>query len=400
MASGPVGLWVDWAGDGFATGAYDDCTQLVTHASYSRGSSPEITGAAQAGQAVFTVKNPNALFNPDNAAGPLYGLLRDGAPVWWGMREDGTISGSSTATVRGRFAGRVVEVVPLPVPGAGSSTPLAQIICEDPLALYGRIPVKLSDDCSPPIAPSVEQYYTASYDLGGCLTSSWPQDPAASGNLLIAFLAQRGNPGHGNITLIGTTAAPGTCNAVADVPGTDWTDITGFDIATGGGWPNGDGGPITMAYRMSTLTEPQHTAWNTVSASEHSRTHHIEIAGLSGAPTVTATSHDQSTAGSVFTSPSITVPAAGFIFAGFSYSASGPSDGASAAFTMTARTPAVDLTRGYGGDPAFSSYFWPYSWFGYQIVSGGGTYTITLDRSAAPRNPTSPYGWIMGFWPS
>lgn len=151
MGSGPVGLWIDWDNDGFGTGAYDDCTSLVTRATYSRGSSPEITGAAQAGQAVFTVRNPAGLFNPDNAGGPLYGLLRDGAPVWWGMREDGTISGSSVATVRGRFAGRVVEVVPLPQAGAGSSTPLAQIICEDPLALYGRIPVALSDDCSPPI---------------------------------------------------------------------------------------------------------------------------------------------------------------------------------------------------------------------------------------------------------
>lgn len=151
MASGPVGLFVDWDSDGFGTGAHDNLSSILTHASYSRGSSPEITGAAQAGQAVFTVLNPSAIFNPDNASGPLYGKLHDGPPVWFGLREDGTIAGTSTATVRGRFAGRVTEVVPLPVPGGGTSTPLAQIICEDPLALYGRIPVKLSDDCSTPL---------------------------------------------------------------------------------------------------------------------------------------------------------------------------------------------------------------------------------------------------------
>lgn len=153
MTSGPPGLWIDWDDDGFATGDYDNLSSLVISAHYSRGGTPEITGAAQAGQGLFVVKNPDGLFDPDNASGPLYGKLHDGPRVWWGVNSDGTIVDKG-ATVRGRFAGRITDVAPIPVAGAGGSTPTAEIVCEDPLGWYGRTPVVLSDNCSPAPAPA------------------------------------------------------------------------------------------------------------------------------------------------------------------------------------------------------------------------------------------------------
>jgi hypothetical protein len=83
---------------------------------------------------------------------------------------------------------------------------------------------------------------------------------------------------------------------------------------------------------------------------------------------------------------------AGYIFAGMSYSASGPGDGSSAPFVMTPTAPAVTLDSGY----AIGS-FAPYSWFGYLRVEAAGSYAIELTRSAVPRNPTYGYGWICVF---
>ena len=97
--------------------------------------------------------------------------------------------------------------------------------------------------------------------------------------------------------------------------------------------------------------------------------------------------------GPTFTSPNIVATGAGFIYAGWIYRCTGPSDGSSSSFTVTATAPAVDLTQGFCAD-----YFGGYSWLGYLKVSGAGTYNIVLNRSAAPR-ASYGHGWIMGFWP-
>lgn len=152
MASVP-GLWIDWDGTGFGTSVNGDCTALLVNAQYQRGGTPEITGAAQAGSGTFTLLNPDGLFDPDNASSPLYGLLKDGVPVWFGLNEDGTLEDKS-APVHGRFAGRILTISPIPQAGAGDSTPTAEIVCEDALGWYSRVFVALGDDCSPGPSPT------------------------------------------------------------------------------------------------------------------------------------------------------------------------------------------------------------------------------------------------------
>ena len=189
---GTPGLWFDWTGGGFGSGANDNCTDLVMNATYTRGGAPEITGAAQAGSATFIVKNPDGLFDPDNSAGPLYGQLVDGVPVWWGVNDDGTISDKG-ATVYGRFAGRITDISPLPVAGASGSTPTAEIVCEDALGWYARTPVALTDDCS---------------STAACLTTNpilgyFSPTPAAIAWTGLSFV---GVSGHPTQTTFGTEA--------------------------------------------------------------------------------------------------------------------------------------------------------------------------------------------------
>jgi hypothetical protein len=181
-----------------------------------------------------------------------------------------------------------------------------------------------------------------------------------------------------------------------DIPGTDWTYISGHNIADNRGWPNGQGEPILMAWRIGVVGEPQTTRWRTAGAG--TRVHHIEIEGLSGAPTVTAVSDNQDGTGSVFTSPALASPGPGYWFCGMSYGSSGPDDGASPFYTMAARAPAVDLSNGFAWGPGDG--YGPNSWFGYLKVDGAGTDHVVLDRSATPRNANSPYGWLCGFWPA
>lgn len=151
-----VGLLFDWTGGGFGSGANDDCTSLLMSYQGNRGGSPELTGSAQAGSATFVLLNPDGLFDPDNTSSPLYGLLRDGVRVWFGANEDGSLSGAGTP--RGRFAGRVTDISPLPMAGAGTSTPTVEIVCEDALGWFARTQVALSvpavaSDFVPPLPP-------------------------------------------------------------------------------------------------------------------------------------------------------------------------------------------------------------------------------------------------------
>lgn len=130
-----AGLFIDFDSDGFDVGAYDDCTADLISAQYRRGGSAEITGVALPGSGTFVLRNRDGRYDPGNASGPLYGKLRDGVPVWFGINTDGT------------FAGRIVDITV--VPSAGTTDPsTVEIVCEDALGWYGRVPVEMTDECA------------------------------------------------------------------------------------------------------------------------------------------------------------------------------------------------------------------------------------------------------------
>lgn len=262
-------------------------------------------------------------------------------------------------------------------------------ISEDPTRAY-----RLDLELTPIVVPGVPSYFTST-NVGGCEVGTWPLGSPGAGKLLVGFLAGRDNSMDYDNPLIvpsGNGVAPGseTCNALLDIAGTEWTYIQG---AFGGDLAN-QSVTMTMAYRDSVAGEPQVIRWGgpgLIAGTARPRSHQVAIEGLSGAPTVTA-SASGSPMGAVMTSPSIVVPAAGYIFAGFGYRVGGPAEGGQA-FTLSARAPAVDLTQGY----AYGS-FGPYSWFGYLHVDAGGTYDITLDRTAYSGSNWGRW-WLMGFWP-
>lgn len=260
-------------------------------------------------------------------------------------------------------------------------------ISEDPTKAY-----RLQLELTPITIPGVPQAFTST-NLSGCEVGTWPNGSPGDGKLLVGFLAQRdASTSDATIVPIGSSlpADSEACNDDFDVAGTEWTFIDNLTITNGAG----QSGQLTLAYRDSEADEPQVIRWGGVgglSGTSRPRSHEIAISGLSGAPTVTQ--KGTCAMGATMTSPSITVPAAGYIFAGFNYRCTGPADGASSAFTLSAQAPAVDSTQGfqYAG-------FGGYSWFGYLHVDSAGTYDISLDRSNAPRGSHAA-GWIMGFWP-
>lgn len=130
----PPGVYMDWLNDGFGAGI-DDVTTYVASWVINRGGSPEITGGAQPGSATIVLKNTGDRFNPYYAAGPLYGKLIDGVPVWIGVNNDGTLTGTNPV---GLFAGRITDITLLPAGGATTS-PMVEIQCEDALSWYRRL---------------------------------------------------------------------------------------------------------------------------------------------------------------------------------------------------------------------------------------------------------------------
>lgn len=137
-----VGVYMDWDGDGFDTGANDAVTTYVQSWSITRGAGPEIIGGSQPGGCIIRLKNTSDRFNPFYAAGPLYGKLTDGVPVWIGVTDDGKVSGS---TANGLFGGRITDISL--IPGEGTSVaPEVEIICEDALGWYRRMDCRVFDD--------------------------------------------------------------------------------------------------------------------------------------------------------------------------------------------------------------------------------------------------------------
>jgi hypothetical protein len=227
------------------------------------------------------------------------------------------------------------------------------------------------------------QWATETHLAGGCMVTL-EHDPSP-GSTQIGFAAQRAGPE--DMSDMGPTSYDADDVNASPVAGTTFTLLANA-TARATEYPMG------MAYDTSTGDHTRFPAFENLGSNGRTRGHIVEITGIAAAPTDSDTSSNQSTSGSSFVSPAVTASGPGYVFGGMSYSAPGPGDGSSSPFTMAPQVGAVTLTAGYAiGSLA------PYSWFGYLRVESAGSYSITLSRSAVPRNPTSGYGWVIGFWP-
>ena len=242
-------------------------------------------------------------------------------------------------------------------------------------------------------APPFEQYGTDT-ELAA-VDFTWPEGDPTPGHLLVGFLAGRGQTSAALTDLIPWSVPSEASNTILDaIPGTDWTYIDGALLR-----PVPGEFPIVMTYRYpATADDTQWIIWAGITGgTSRPRGHHVERSGFAGPPTVTV--KEVSSGFAPFTSPDITVPGAGIIYAGFSTAHSGPSDNVNAwpGFVLDAVAPAVTLTRGYA-----DSLFAPYSWFGYRLVSSAGTYQIDLTLTGLELGPSEnpDIGWILCFFPS
>lgn len=157
------GFWMDFARDGFDDGSGpanddpllarmlpqaaavgtaaggDNITAYVMRADWYRGASYDHVGSSGPGGFTLLLDNRDGRWDPDNTAGPYYGLLTPGVPVWAGaIRDTGALSGAGT--VAGFIAGRVREYVPT-VDASGRR--VCEVIGEDALATYSTSFVSL-----------------------------------------------------------------------------------------------------------------------------------------------------------------------------------------------------------------------------------------------------------------
>lgn len=147
VTSPTSGWWVDWGDDGFSaalgggTGEYelarsmpeagslaatggDEITPWVKKVTWQRGGQGDLLGGQMPGSCVITVNNTDGRFNPDNASGPYYGLLKPGRKVWGGAER-------TSGTTKGLFGGYLKDIVPIPGPKKE-----AQLICHDVFGVW------------------------------------------------------------------------------------------------------------------------------------------------------------------------------------------------------------------------------------------------------------------------
>lgn len=162
------GYWIDWAGDGFDTGAGgtavtegprlarglpqaasvgtasggDNVTPYVLASSWYRGGSYDHVGANGPGGFTILLDNSTGRFDPDNTASDLYGLMRPGLPVWAGaIAATGAVgTANGTGTVAGFIAGTVREFVPT-VDASGRR--VCEVIGEDAFGPYSEATVSV-----------------------------------------------------------------------------------------------------------------------------------------------------------------------------------------------------------------------------------------------------------------
>ena len=105
---------VDWAGNGFGVGAYDDITARVISGNISRSG----------GSCVLVLDNTDGRFWPDNAGSPLYGLVKPGPRC--------RVVVTYSATTYRLFGGLLRRIVPIAEAGGAATVTL---VMEDHLQL-------------------------------------------------------------------------------------------------------------------------------------------------------------------------------------------------------------------------------------------------------------------------
>lgn len=116
---------VDWDNNGNYSGTYDYITSEVLSIAWHRGA-PDWAGGSETGGATIRVRNYDQKYNPDNAAGPLYGNLLPGRPVH--------IMATYNGTTYGIFGGYIERIIPL----ADGGVREAELICVDVFQLWSR----------------------------------------------------------------------------------------------------------------------------------------------------------------------------------------------------------------------------------------------------------------------
>lgn len=151
-----VTVRVDWDNDGTFATAGDDITADVSTTdpsavavSISRGASADFGSGDASGRCTIVVRNDTGKYLPDNASSPLAGKLKVGRPVW--------ITATYSAVTYGLFAGHLSGIVPDP------ASRMATLICDDPLARYGRLEAAVADSTT----RSLKAYRTAILDAIG-----------------------------------------------------------------------------------------------------------------------------------------------------------------------------------------------------------------------------------------
>ncbi len=248
-------------------------------------------------------------------------------------------------------------------------------------------------ELSPQVPESQEQYGTDA-QLQQVARFTWPQGTPGAGTLLVGVLASRDTPGVVNATTVPHSHPTWSDALFGYNPGADWTSIAAFDIESGGGGAAGDG--LAMAWRNSTVADTAYIAWEGTPDQTYGRprSHQMQIAGLSGAPTVQATQGDQIQTGTTYTSPTIAATGAGYIIGGFHLAMPGPHDRPITVTNMAANAPTILLTGGWMHDG-----FGGYSMLVYRYVTGAGSYTLSIERTGALIvSDQHTHGWIAAFW--
>lgn len=206
------------------------------------------------------------------------------------------------------------------------------------------------------------------------------------GHFLVGFLAAnptKSSPWSTDVRPVGISGG-------VPVAGTRWTFL---EQGHTGNNTSSNSGPFMLADRLVALAEPAAAIWGyyTTCGAFGIRGAHAEIRGLTGPCSVTAVKSDTHAEGLTKSLPDITVPEAGIIVYGFSWSEAAV--GAFAGTYLTCNSPVTEIQHFWDVAP-------PFMILAYQLASGAGTYSGSVTIHDYTGNPNiDGFGAIAAFYP-